>query len=230
MLRIILSIFLTLSPVSGFTKTLENFAEAKKIAKQIYKDHKITFYCGCSFDNHNQIDKKCSKKFKQEQKYIDWEHIVTAKQLGSNLECWDKNSKVCEVTGRKCCQKVSKEFRKRESDLHNLVPAIPFVNKWRGSDVFNEIKECNYYEKVCTLKKDKITYQIEPDDTLKGFIARVHLYMIQKYNLKVDKEIIAVYEKWNKEFPPDDWEIERNKRIKKVQGDSNLYIDNYLVN
>ncbi|MDY0117212.1 MAG: endonuclease [Sulfurimonadaceae bacterium] len=32
------------------------------------------------------------------------------------------------------------------------------------------------------------------------------------------------FQAWNKRYPADKWEIERNKRIKKFQGNYNLFI------
>ena len=42
---------------------------------------------------------------------------------------------------------------------------------------------------------------------------------------------IKILKKWNKEFPPDNEEFERNKLIKNFQGNVNPFIENYkLIN
>ena len=42
--------------------------------------------------------------------------------------------------------------------------------------------------------------------------------------MKLSKQELQKYESWDKAYPPDAWEIERNKRIKKREGASNLFV------
>lgn len=55
-------------------------------------------------------------------------------------------------------------------------------------------------------------------------IARDYLYFNQHYKMKLLKQEFKKYQVWNKQYPPNTWEIERNKRIAKIQGNLNEFI------
>jgi deoxyribonuclease-1 len=55
-------------------------------------------------------------------------------------------------------------------------------------------------------------------------IARAHLYFNKQYGMKLSKQEFKKYKAWNEQYPPSQWEIERNKRIAKVQGNLNSFI------
>lgn len=55
------------------------FRETKQLARQIWADHRESFYCGCRFDKHLKvIQKNCeSQSFNTfRAKRIEWEHLV----------------------------------------------------------------------------------------------------------------------------------------------------------
>lgn len=45
--------------------------------------------------------------------------------------------------------------------------------------------------------------------------------------MKLSKQEMKKYQAWNKEYPADEWEIERNKRIAKKQGNVNPFISKH---
>ena len=59
---------------------------------------------------------------------------------------------------------------------------------------------------------------------LRGTIARTYLYFNKQYEMKLSKQETKKFKAWDKEYPPNILEIERNKRIFKVQGNSNELI------
>ena len=42
--------------------------------------------------------------------------------------------------------------------------------------------------------------------------------------MKLSKQELKKYQIWNKQYLPSSWEIERNKRIAKIQGNLNEFI------
>lgn len=62
---------------------------------------------------------------------------------------------------------------------------------------------------------------------IRGTIARDYLYFNHKYKMKLSKQELKKYQAWNKEYPADEWEIERNKRIAKKQGNVNPFISKH---
>jgi len=61
-------------------------------------------------------------------------------------------------------------------------------------------------------------------EDIRGIIARDYLYFNKQHNMKLSKQEMKKYKAWNKQYPPNKWEIERNKRIAKKQGNSNEFI------
>lgn len=222
---------------------IKNFSQAKKHLKKIYKNHSLSFYCSCNF-----YEKKINNQYKliidnnsceyitknknENNLFIEWEHILPASSFAKNLNCW--NEKICtdkkgrKFKGRKCCTKVSDKFNYMEADLHNIVPALSEINRDRSNYKFDNITgEKREYGK-CNFEVDKKNKIAEPDDNLKGFIARAYLYMNDTYNLNIftDKEI-KEFQKWDKQYMPNEWELKRNDMIKNIQGNSNKFIDKY---
>jgi hypothetical protein len=71
--------------------------------------------------------------------------------------------------GRKCCSKISYEFKKMQADMHNLFPSIGEVNGDRSNFVFGEIDgeereygECDFEvaERIAEPKKSIFPYLI----------------------------------------------------------------------
>ena len=63
-----------------------------------------------------------------------------------------------------------------------------------------------------------------PPDRAKGSIARTYLYMSQEYGFKLSKQQNQLMTAWNKLYPVDTWECERERRIFKIQGNHNPFV------
>jgi deoxyribonuclease-1 len=64
----------------------QSFNKAKKtLMRQIYHDHRTTFYCGCDFNSEKKVfhtnGYEPKKKWKRANR-LEWEHIVTAGAFG----------------------------------------------------------------------------------------------------------------------------------------------------
>ena len=165
------------------------------------------------------------------------EHIFPAYNFGHQMTCWRNGDEQCftiakdkkgrkykkEYKGRKCCTKISKTYRIMQADLHNLVPAIGEINVDRLNYRYmatNETLKGDYGQ--CEFKvRDRKAY---PAAYTRGLISRTYLYMIDTYNIRMSKSEINLIQAWNKMYPVSDWERERNRRITKIQGNSNRFV------
>lgn len=156
---------------------------------------------------------------------------MPAENFGRQLTCWREGDSQCVKSngkaykGRKCCEKVSKQFRIMQADMHNLVPAIGEVNgdrsNYRYMDTREDLKG-QYGE--CQFKVDFKERKAYPADYTKGQIARTYLYMSETYGIKLSKQEKRLMEAWDRMYPVSDWEKTRNSRIKTVQGNLNNYV------
>lgn len=216
-------------------KTPKNFTEAKQLARKIYADYRKTFYCSCEFDEQGKIDlKSCGYQIQQDiqrAKRVEWEHIVPISQIAAHLPCWQK--KICtkengeRYKGRACCREIDAVFAKMEADLHNLVPEIGELNACRSNFRFGmlaHIKPGQFGE--CYFKVDRETRRVEPRQEIRGMIARIYLYVADRYAVHLSDSQLQLFKAWDRAFPPDAWELERDNRIAKIQG-HNPYIIGY---
>lgn len=222
----------------------ESFSKSKKELRKIYRDHQTTIYCDCKYnykDKNNMIDKEScgyiprikitSKgKINQRANRIEWEHIIPAENFGRQFSCWRDGDTKCVTSkgkaykGRKCCEKVNKQFRIMQADMHNLFPAIGELNGDRNNFKydFEQATPGQYGE--CKFNVDFKARRARVKEELRGVIARDYLYFNKQYGMKLSKQELQKYNAWNKQYPPDEWEIERNKRITKTQGNKNPHI------
>lgn len=223
----------TIAKVSSrHNQNIMSFRTAKKYLKNIYADHQITFYCGCNYSVRGINYKNCpyippigSKRAHR----VEWEHLVPAQFFGRNFTAWREGNEECKrkngkpFKGRKCARKTSADFRKMEADLYNLVPAIGELNRYRGTKGFRKILD-ETTSSVCSLQIGQS--HIEPPDSLKGFIARVYLYMHKSYpnRMKLSSKQKKLYSSWHKESPPSSFELTRGQRIANIQGNKNPYL------
>lgn len=222
----------------------ESFSQSKKDLERIYADHAITFYCGCEYEKRkkgNMIDRSSceyiprnpttkSGKTNPRTTRIEWEHIVPAENFGRQFSCWRDSAPECidskgkAFKGRKCCEKASQQFRIMQADMHNLVPAIGELNGDRSNlrYDFEEARKGQYGECRFEVDFDQNRARIKKD--IRGDVARTYLYMTDRYKMKLSPQELNKFSAWNKKDPVDVWEIEKNKRIKAIQGNGNTWI------
>jgi deoxyribonuclease-1 len=243
----IILLILSLITTVGFAADIpSSFSKAKKLAlTQVYKDHHQSFYCGCSFNDKKQVDQaSCgyeprtpitkSGKENIRDNRIEWEHVLPASTMGKQLACWGgerkkfpqcvkSNGKL--KSGRDCCQKVNRDFRNAHNDLVNLTPAIGEVNADRSNLPYSEIIGENRTYGQCDFEYDKVNKTVEPSSKIRGDIARIQLYLEDKYGqvlgFKFSDDKKLMLEDWSSIDPVSNWEVERNKRICKAQGSGN---------
>jgi deoxyribonuclease-1 len=200
-----------------------NFLEAKHILMLLYQENPETFYCDCHFTAQGIIDRRGTSvptNLSEDLLVLEWEHIVPASLLGHELECW--SGAQCSYPGRSCCQKKSEQFQLREANLYNLVPSIRFANRYRSNFKPGLIKNKKNAVRVCHLWIDKKNKIIEPDDKLKGFIARTYLKLHELYHFKLSEHDRKLFKKWNVLFPADQWERRREEILNQIYSSSRV--------
>jgi deoxyribonuclease I len=204
----------------SWAERADNFSEAKRQAWQIYADNQKDFYCGCDYKQGDVDARACGYKARKNATRggrIEWEHVVPAWEFGHQRQCWQKG-------GREYCEKNDKQFNVMESDLHNLVPAVGELNADRSNFQYGMLEgEPRVYGK-CDFEVDFKGKTAEPPANRQGDVARIYFYMRDTYKLTLSKQKTQLFEAWAKMDPVDMWELERDKRIQKVQGNSNCYV------
>ncbi len=248
-MKFFLLLLLFITVASNSADIPSSFSKAKKLAlTQVYKDHHQSFYCGCSFNDKKQVDQaSCgyeprtpitkSGKENIRDNRIEWEHVLPASKMGAHLACWGNerrqfpqcvksNGKL--KSGRDCCQKVNVDFRNAHNDLVNLTPAIGEVNADRSNLPYTEITGEKRSYGQCDFEYDLVNKVVEPSELIRGDVARIQLYLLNKYGKDLGFEFSDtkqyMLDKWSENDPITEWEIERNKRICQAQGSGNNLI------
>jgi len=200
------------------------FSKSKGILNSNTNFFKETFYCSCLINvvngklqpDLNSCGVNARKNLKRAQR-IEWEHIVPAAAFGFSLECWKQG-------GRKHCSKSNQTFKFMEADLHNLVPAIGEINGDRSNFEFGIIaNESRLYGK-CDFEINFSSRQAEPRPEIRGDIARIYFYMIEKYGVKIDAGYRSLLKSWQLADPASVEECKLNKLKSEYQGWENHYI------
>lgn len=214
--------------IQGFRSESYSFSKSKRLlATQVYPKHQIAFYSGCRYKVKEKklipIHSSCGFTYRKNEKRsqrIEWEHVVPAWLFGHQLRCWQQG-------GRLNCRNNNATFKQMEADMHNLVPAIGEINGDRSNYKYGIISgEQRLYGKP-DMEISFPDRMAEPPASVVGDIARTYFYMVDKYDLKISSQQTKLFIAWNNMDPVDDWEREKNKRLKTVQGDENLYVTHY---
>ncbi|MDH4559955.1 endonuclease I family protein [Pseudomonas sp. BN411] len=196
------------------------FNEAKKVAWKLYATHPVEFYCGCRYQG-NRVDlKSCGyvpRKAPQRAKRIEWEHIVPAWVIGHQRQCWQKG-------GRKNCAENDATYQRAEADLHNLVPSIGEVNGDRSNYSFAWLPQKPSQYGACPMVVDFKARKAMPRQQIRGMIARTYFYMSDRYGLKISSQDRKLYNAWNRQYPVEAWERNRNQRVACVMGYGNPFV------
>lgn len=176
-------------------KEFRSFSTAKKHLISQVTDKTKTLYCDCAIKKEGKkltpITDECGYKPRLEltrsgkvnvrAKRIEWEHIVSAWELGHQLQCWKSG-------GRKNCIKNSAMFKKMEVDINNLAPVIGEINGDRSNFRFGMLSNTPKRYGSCAVKIDFKQRVIEPPVEARKRIAEAYFYMQSTYDLKISKK------------------------------------------
>ena len=233
MLLLVLMSCASVAEAGGNTRN-ESFSAAKKmLKKQVYTDHKVTIYCEAAFDDRGNIrlpEGFTTEKHVKRQDQLEWEHIVPAENFGRTFEEWREGSAQCidnngkRFKGRKCAEKVNREYRYMQSDMYNLYPAIGAVNAMRQNYSFQMLPEAPVVFGSCAMKIEE--GKVEPPVRARGVIARTYKYMQDAYpRYRMSRGQQQLMDAWDTMYPVDQWECTRAKRIEQLQGNTNTFVE-----
>jgi len=119
---------------------------------------------------------------------------------------------------------VNKEYKRMQSDMYNIYPAIGEVNGRRSnySMLIIEGEKRGFGKCDVEIKSRKV----EPREKIRGEIARTYMYMDSVYPDRgiISKKNRKFFESWGQSDPVDDWGCERSKRIDRIQGNRNKVV------
>lgn len=157
--------------------------------------------------------------------------MLPAEQFGQQFACWREplcESKGKTYKGRRCCTKMDERFKQAEAELYNLWPAEGLVNQVRSNYRYGEVSDKTLFY-GCAVFIDKSARKAEPDDRIKGLVARANLFMADKYQIKLSPSQRQLLNAWNKRYPPDEWELAWALKVAAVEGYENPYISQHLT-
>ena len=209
----------------------------------IIKNPDVTSYDGL-INAYKKTDMRSDGKLR------DWYSNVT------NYTWNDRNGNSSEGAGWNREHSVPQSWFKKStpmvSDIVHVIPTDCYVNNRRSSYPFGETngdiyKSENNYSKLGKSKISSFSGTVfEPNDEIKGDIARIYFYMVTCYEDKITSwrsNATASYVfsenaypglsdwtlnmmmKWSKNDPVDDVEIARNKAVYEVQKNRNPFVD-----
>lgn len=209
---------------SAFAVAPKDFNAAKRQLRSLYPSQSTTWYCGCSFRWQGDKAKldlaSCGYKVRknvQRAQRLEWEHVVPAQQFGHQMSCWQQG-------GRDLCERKDPAFAKIEGDLFNLRPSIGEVNGDRAHYRFAHLRDRETPYGACDMEIDHQQELVEPRDAIKGDIARIYFYMMDRYKVPVTPRERTLLQQWHQQDPVDSQELELNQRIARVMGWPNPYV------
>lgn len=213
---------------------VSSFDRAKDLIPEVFAGAETTFYCGCDYTDKKVDLKSCGytpRKNRSRASRVEIEHVVPAASFGQDFRAWSHGHPDCldskgePYKGRRCAEKVAAAFRHIEADLYNLQPAIGEVNGDRSDkDIARIPGEAREYGE-CDVEIDE--RGVEPREAIRGDVARTYRYMDWAYpGLGIihdgNRDLIDA---WDKADPVTDQERRRARRIARLQGNSNPFLE-----
>ena len=212
-----------LPPLLDLLPNVKSWTTTKKrMYDTIYVRHNETFYCGCVFNPEDHVVDlaSCGMESLEGTRALrtEAEHIVPASAIGATRSCWEEG-------GRSHCLKVDPVFKRAHNDLHNLTLADGKINGDRSNYGWGLIEGEERVYGACDFEIDRESDRVEPRPDRRGDIARTYFYISWMYGVPISEGQRRLYLTWHRDDPVDDWELERNRLIKEVQGNSNPFVD-----
>lgn len=220
MLRLLFALLLLSPCLDLHAEAPRSFREAKRIAWGIYAERPQDFYCGCRIQGRAIDLRSCGYQPRRQPRRaarVEWEHVVPAWVIGHQRQCWQSG-------GRRHCERHDPLFRRAEADLHNLVPVVGEVNGDRSNFAFGMLSQAPHQYGACPFVVDFRQRTAMPPAQTRGAIARIYLYMSQRYGLRLSRADLRLHQAWNRQYPVSEWELWRNRRIACIQGHANPHV------
>ena len=176
-------------------------------------------------------DRYQSSTYESRSHKIEWEHVVPAYWFRTAdpliMEAWDNGHEKCVTSsgkkykGRQCAQKVSPLFKTMEADMYNLEPSLGSLNAIRRDYSFGMIEgEDRPYGELIDFEIDRDKDIVEPTDNIRGKIARIMIYMYERYGVEFPNhnETMTLMLEWAEKYPITPWEIRKRQILTETYG------------
>lgn len=190
---------------------------------QIFEASGETLFCGCSYNDWELANDEIAPCYyylpdKRDTK-ISWHRVVEVNQFAKTRQCWGQG-------GIKNCIRNDKAVRYYMSDPLTYLPAEPQIarltERFRGyKSGFPGSDDFGVY---CNSKTDGTTRRIIPRIKARGDLARVILYIAERYKLETDIPRQELLE-WNNIDPVSAAECARSEKSRQIIGYGNPFID-----
>lgn len=193
-----------------------NTARDQYFWNRLYPMGGVTVYCSHVFPSEQVRRASGGPRVSDAGERLSVEHAYPADWMAEANGCPNRNQ--CDVSA----------YRFAEADLHNLWPALGRINSSRSDLPLNELpgEAERRFETICPdfERSSGSNAIVEPQDAVKGDLARSQLYMMVSYGLPLHGSLETLAA-WHQEDPPDDVERARNSLIEQFQGTRNPFID-----
>lgn len=184
---------------------------------QIWSVSPRTFYCGCQYSDRRPDHASCGytdPSMGERSWRTEAEHVVPASWIGAGRACWSH--------GRDHCESSDSAFQVAAFDLHNLRPAIGYVNLKRSDYRFGIVRGEPRHFGECDFEVfDQVA---EPPVSTRGDVARITFYMMTTHGVQVPDDMIPMLKRWAQEDPVSALECQIDARIAATQGNHNPYV------
>ena len=128
-------------------------------------------------------------------------------------------------TPHEFCLANDEIYRYAVSDGHGLLPFVGYLHGARRGRVFTRVRgEARDFGRCDVEVQGDF---VEPPYSTRGEIARAALYMVDRYALVLESDVLRRYRAWSLLDPPSPEERARNELISTYQGNVNRFISEY---
>jgi deoxyribonuclease-1 len=217
-LGIAISLFVAATSAMAQQSRIDGYDSARDefFWPRLYAMGGVTIYCSHVFPSEQVHLNVGGHRISNAGERLSVEHAYPADWIAEANGCPDRDH--CGVPS----------YRFAEADLHNLWPALGRINSSRSDLPLGTLpgEAERRFEDICPdfERSSGTNARIEPQDSVKGDLARSQLYMMVSYDLPLHGSLDDLVE-WHNADPPDDVERLRNNMIEQMQGNRNPFID-----
>ena len=200
------------------------------MSEHVHGDGARTAWCGCAFtadadgggatvDDAAECGFEAAEQWPESAGRVAWSRVVPDARLPLDEHgCW-----TVEGGDRDWCIRQDAEARAMLLDLHNRLPVIEQVARYRGERAFGTVagEDARPFG-ACPVGVSEAAF--EPPDCRKGDVARTWWYMDAAYGLELSEAEAARLERWAAADPVSPRELARARRIERITGRANDHV------
>ncbi len=177
------------------------FSEAKKVAWKLYERQSTEFYCGCKYSGNRATSPARTP--------------TVPRESSGNISCRPGRSVISANAGSRAGARTAARTIRPTS------APKPTCTTWCS---FGWLPEQKGQYGSCLTQVDFKAKKVMPRPSIRGMIARTYFYMSKQYGLRLSKQDRQLFEAWNKTYPVQTWERQRNQSVACVMGRGNEFV------